>query len=428
MNRSPLPRTGPFRVPDGLVDETVPLPAWSDATTVRAVLDDLCARYEIAGTYAAFEATLPWDAELRARAGLPGNDPAAVRALLDKAAVRDRLRAAGLTGLRSTTLTAALRSDSWDFPGAAVLKPAHGTGSALCFTVSSPAALRAAAGRIRHDGPASPLTRDYVLGGRRPGGTPATDRFVLEQRAEGELLSVESLVHGGTVHTVGLTGRYVLAADRVVEQATVFPYAHPRQAEITAAAHAYHRALGFTHGPTHLEVMVPEDGPVELIDFNPRAAGVAAVPTFSLVFGTPYERLLTDLGCGRAPDTAALRPTGRCAADTWLLPPPGTTRLRDVGFPPEALLPRLLQEPGPLSGRSDQLDTVAMFVLAAGSPAALHRDLLAARRRTTVNGVPLGDNPNNHLIAPAHLAPAAPAHGRGAPPEPAAPATEGALA
>ncbi|MFP1628816.1 ATP-grasp domain-containing protein [Streptomyces sp. 5K101] len=394
VGQNPLPRQGPFAVPDGVVDELIPLASWSDADTVRAVLDDLYERYEIAGTYAAFEAALPYDAELRARAGLPTSGADALRAALDKGEARDRLRADGLSRLRSTTLAGALLWDTWGFDGPAILKPAHGTGSAMCFTVGSLEELRAAAAEIERTPLAAGMTRDYVLSGG----------FVLEQKARGELLSVESLVHEGEVKVVGLLGRYLLADDPVVEQAAVFPYQHPRYAEIAEAAVAFHRCLGITHGPTHLEVMVPDDGPVELIDFNLRVAGAGAVLLFGLVLGTPYEELLTDLGCGTAPDLDALSPTRGWAAECLTLPRPGTTELRDLAVPEIARFVRPTKEPGQrLTGRSDQLDSVVMFVVTAASPEELHEALLDARRRTVVNGEPLGDNPNNRLIAPQHL-------------------------
>ncbi|NUL34955.1 ATP-grasp domain-containing protein, partial [Streptomyces lunaelactis] len=148
--------------------------------------------------------------------------------------------------------------------GGAVLKPANGTGSSLCFRVSSLATLHEAAARARAAAVVNPLMKDYIVG---------HGEFVLEQEAAGELLSVESLADRGEVHVLGLTGRYVLASDPVVEMGLQFPYHHPRSAEIIEKAKAIHRALGITHGPTQIEVMVPVTGPIELIDFNVRSAG-----------------------------------------------------------------------------------------------------------------------------------------------------------
>jgi hypothetical protein len=142
--------------------------------------------------------------------------------------------------------------------------------------------------------------------------------------------------------------------------------------------------------------MVPEEGPVELIDFNPRFAGFASLVSFREVFGMPFEAVLTDVACGREPDLSFVRGHTRFAAEMVILPPPGVTELREVVFPPGAIAARLTKAPGqPLTGRADQLDAVGMFIVTGDTASEAHTKALAARRRTVVNGEPLGDNPNN---------------------------------
>jgi len=242
----------------------------------------------------------------------------------------------------------------------------------------------------------NPLMREYIL---------ANGQFVLEERAEGELLSVESLVNRGEVHVVGFISRYMLVKDPVVEQGFTFPYRHPRLAEIKAAVKAIHASLGFHHGPTHVEVMVPEEGPIELIDFNPRYAGVDAAVVHSHAWGVSFPSLLTDLACGVEPDLSFLRGPHRYAANSLVLPPPGATELRELVFPPEVVFGRLMKEIGqPLTGRSDQLDAVASFVIEADTAQEIHHKLLDVRRRITFNGEPLGDNENNVVTYSRYLA------------------------
>lgn len=396
LNHDPLRASGPFTVPPGVVDEVVPVASWADTTAVEEQLDGLARGHEIAGTYAVFEGALVAEASLRARAGLPTTAPSAVRRVLDKGRVRAKLYEEGLTALRSVPLEQALRWERWEFGGPAVLKPANGTGSALCFTVGDLPELHRAAGRTRAADVVNPLMKEYIL---------AHGGFVLEERAEGELLSVESLVHRGQVHSVGLTGRYVLASDPVVEQGLFFPYQHPRAAGITAVAEALHKSLEIEHGATHLEVMVAGDGTVELIDFNARFAGFASAVSFGEVFGVPFGRVLTDVACGIAPDMGFLDGGGtRCAAEMVVLPPPGTTVLEEVSFPPDTVVPRPMKEPGQrLTGRADQLDAVGMFIVVDENAAATHERALRARRRTVVNGRELGDNPNNAVIHPPYV-------------------------
>jgi hypothetical protein len=387
--------SGPFGAEADLVDEYVHIASWGDSEAVGAAVDSVVERYDIVGTYSAFEATLPYDAALRERVGLPNNGAGNVPRVLDKAAVRRRLFAEGLSFLRSATLTEARQWSTWPFAGSAILKPANGTGSALCFRVADLEELRAAAEQVDRAAVVNPLMRQYIL-----------DRgeFVLEELAEGELLSVESLVNRGTVHTIGIQARYVLASDPVVEMGFLFPYHHPRSAEIFEKAQEFHRIMGIVHGPTQIEVMVPDEGPIELIDFNIRSSGSASIVTFGQALGTRHEVALADLACGVDPDLSFLdRPT-RFAAQMFLLPPPGAVEFHELEFPAGTVFHRPTRQRGDqLSGRADQLDVVGGFTMSADSAAELHRGALRARREAVFNGVPLGDNPNNILAFSDHL-------------------------
>lgn len=390
LNHNALCDSGPFTVPEGLVDERVTVATWSDTAVVEPLLKDLAERYEVVGTHSMFEPTLPHQAALRELAGLPTTTPAVLTDILDKAHVRTRLYEAGLTRLRSATLEEALEWDEWRFAGAAVLKPSNGTGSALCFEVSSMGELRAAADSAQSVDVVNPLMRDYI---RAHGG------FVLEEKAEGELLSVESMVHRGEVGFVTLTGRYVLAADPVVEQGMQTPYHHPYQEQLVEASRAVHECLGFHHGGTHLEFMVADDGTAELIDFNPRPAGFASPVSISEAYGIDYADVFVDIGCGQRPDLGFTGRPPRYAVEMVVLPPPGETEFRTIEFPEGCVVPRPTKSPGDkLSGRADQLDAVGMFIVTGATPAEAHRRGLEARREVLVNGRRLGDNPNN-LVA-----------------------------
>jgi biotin carboxylase len=390
LNHDPLRDSGPFAVPSGLVDELSYVGSWADEAAVGALIREVTARYDVAGTFAMFEGALTAEAALRERAGLPATSVTNTVRVLDKARVRRKLYAEGLSALRSTSLAQALRWDSWRFDGPAVLKPANGTGSALCFTVRSMAELRAAAARARAADVINPLMKEYIL---------AHGGFVLEEKADGELLSVESVLCRGDFHCVGLTGRYVLARDPVVEQGLFFPYHHPRKAEIIARARELHQSLEIRHGATHLEMMVSGDGPIELIDFNARFAGFASVVSFGEAFGIRFEAVLTDVACGTEPDLSFLSADTRFAAEMVVLPPPYLTEFREIAFPPDAIAGRAMKPAGQrLTGRADQLDAVGMFIITGDTAAQAHARALEARRQTLVNGEPLGDNPNNTVL------------------------------
>ncbi|MFI8514061.1 acetyl-CoA carboxylase biotin carboxylase subunit family protein [Streptomyces sp. NPDC085460] len=395
LNHNPLCATGPFAVEEGLVDEVVTLASWSDPAALDRVLKDVASRYEVVGTHSMFEPTLPHQAALRQLAGLPTTDPDTLTGILDKTRVRRTLYDAGLSALRGVPLEEALDWDGWRFAGPAVLKPANGTGSALCFEVASMAELREAAARVRTADVVNPLMRAYI---RAHGG------FVLEEKAAGELLSVESVVHRGEVGFVTLTGRYVLASDPVVEQGMQTPYHHPHLERIVAASRAVHTCLGFHHGGTHLEFMVAEDGTPELIDFNPRPAGFASPVSIGEAYGLDYAEVLVDVGCGVAPDLGFTARPPRYAVEMVVLPPPGATEFRTIEFPEGALAARATKAPGErLSGRADQLDAVGMFIVTAATAPEAHRLGLAARREVVVNGVRLGDNPHNLVAFSEHI-------------------------
>jgi hypothetical protein len=393
LNHDPLRTSGPFAVRDGIIDEYVPVAGWSDQDTVRRLVRDVERGNDVVGVHAAFEPTQRYAIELRDRLGLPHNTVEDTLHVLDKAWVRRRLHAEGLTRLGHTTLSEALTWDTWRFDGPAVLKPANGTASVLCFVVGSLEELRAAAETVRTAKIPNELMHDYVT---------AHGEFVLEERAQGELLSVESLVHAGRIQHVGLTGRYLLAADPVAEQGLFFPYAHPRQEEIVEACARFHQTLNVVDGATHIEVMVPDSGPIELIDFNLRFAGIGAIALASDAFGVPFGRYLADLACGEEPELAQLGPPLRHAVDMAVMPPAGVIEFRDLTFAPGTTRHRVNKKVGgPLSGRTNQIDSVAWFAVTGTTAGEAHRKALTARAETVFNGAPVGDQPP--LICPRHL-------------------------
>jgi biotin carboxylase len=393
LNHDPPRASGAFAVPDGLIDEYIRVPSWSDTAAVHSLVRDVERGQHIAGVHASFEMTQPYAAQLRARLGLPHNRVEDTLRVLDKARVRRRLRADGLSRLGQATLTEALTWDKWPFSGKAVLKPAHGTASLLCSIVGSVQELRAAAAAARSTIIPNALLHTYVT---------SLGEFVLEELAAGELLSVESLLSRGRLLPVGLTGRYLLASDPVVEQGLLFPYAHPRAADILDACARFHRSLNITDGATHVEVMVPDSGPIELIDFNPRFAGLGAIALVSEAYGVPFARYLVDLACGLEPRLTPLAEPRRYAIDMAVMPPPGVTEFSDLTFAPGTKTHRLTKQPGDrLSGGNAQIDSIAWFAVSGASAAQAHHAAMAARAATIFNGVPVGDDPP--LIPARHI-------------------------
>lgn len=393
LNHDPLRTSGPFAVREGVIDQRLHVESWSDEDAVRSLVREVEKDNDIVGVHASFEPTQRYAIELRERLGLPYNTVEDTLHVLDKGWVRRRLHAEGLTRLGHATLSEALTWDTWPFEGRAILKPANGTASVLCFMVGSVEELRRAAETARAATIPNALMHDYVM---------ARGDFVVEELAQGELLSVESLVSRGKIQHVGLTGRYVLAADPVVEQGLFFPYPHPRAAEIVDTVARFHQSLNVVEGATHIEVMVPDTGPIELIDFNLRFAGIGAIALASDAFGVPFGRYLADLACGQEPELPPVDRPQRYAVDVAVMPPAGVTEFRDLTFAPGTTRHRVNKKVGgTLSGGNNQIDSVAWFAVTGATAAEAHRNALEARAATIFNGEPLGDNPP--LICARHL-------------------------
>jgi biotin carboxylase len=393
LGHDPLRTSGPFAVREGVIDEYLHIESWSDEDTVRRLVREVERGNDIVGVHASFEPTQRYAIELRGRLGLPHNTVEDTLHVLDKGWVRRRLAAEGLTRLRHTTLREALTWNTWQFDGPAVLKPANGTASVLCFIVGSLDELHRAAATAQNATIPNALMHDYVM---------AHGEFVLEELAEGELLSVESLVSRGRIQHVGLTGRYLLANDPVVEQGLFFPYPHPRAPEIIDTVARFHRSLNIVEGATHIEVMVPDSGPIELIDCNLRFAGIGAIALASDAFGVPFGRCLADLACGEEPELPPVDRPRRYAVDVAVMPPAGVTEFHDITFAPGTTRHRVNKKiGGTLSGRNNQIDSVAWFAVTGTTAAEAHRNALNARAATILNGAPLGDDPP--LICARHL-------------------------
>ena len=199
-------------------------------------------------------------------AGLPFHHPAVVTALTDKFAQRAALRAAGVDATRCAAVDSAA-----DLPAAlaevglpAVVKPRRG-GAASRDT------------HLLRDAAQAAELAGELLDGQRGDG------FVVEELLRGdpaaagegwgEHVSVESIVVGGQVHPVGVTGKFPLARPfRETGQFTPCTLAPELAAEVQRLAARAVRALGVRHGATHTEIKLTPAGP-RVIEVNGRLGG-----------------------------------------------------------------------------------------------------------------------------------------------------------
>jgi biotin carboxylase len=391
----PMPAAGPYAGSRTSMAQTHLVDSWEDIEACFAQVLKVCDGRPVAGTYAAQELTLELDARVQEHFGLPGKGSAAVRELLNKVNVRRRLTDAGLTKLRYFEQAEAvqlLALGTWPVgDGALFFKPVHGAASAFVKRCRDLDEVRAAIAEWRSfDKRSLPVLGAYL---DSEGG-----EFFLEEEATGELMSVEGYVHNGRYHCLGLCSRAVLERDVAVEMGITFPYEHPRYDDIVHAVARIHEALGVTYGPTHTEIIVPTDGEIELVELNLRFTGADALSAMNAAYGAKFEDQLVALAVGDAPNPP---PRRRFASLHFVLPPVGLTRLESFELPSDVELPfvKIIKPPGSdITSTDRQIDWIAAFIVCGDTCEEAFERALDVRRRTLVNGEPLGGNPNNVVI------------------------------
>lgn len=226
-------------------------------------------------------------ADLAAGLGLPGPEPAAVRLVRDKAAVRALLHDRGLSRLPARTLTgedpaadAATVLDAIGLP--AVLKDSAGTSSRGVWLVRDEAALRAA------------LTA--------AAGTPLRGGLFAEPLAAGPLYSAETLSWGGRTRLLGVCSRLVSPEPAVREEAASFPVAlpGPEAAGVEEWIGRLLAAVGHEAGFAHVEFVLTERGP-ELVEINRRIGGALVGEALCRRLAVNVYDALIDTTLGRRP-------------------------------------------------------------------------------------------------------------------------------
>lgn len=390
----PLATWGPYAGARHNIALAVPIPTWDDMDACFQQVLDVCAGHEMAGSYAALELLLEFDSRVQERLGLPGKKPDEVVRLLDKVQVRRRLAEHGLTQLRSFEESEFDTLREWPVGDRGLfLKPVHGAGSVFVTRCRNLDEVHAAFAEWKAaDKAAIPILGPYM--DSHGGGV------FLEEEAVGELMSVEGFVHGGEYHFVGITSRTMLARDPSIEMGWSMAYRHPRQDDIVRTVRQFHDALEISHGLTHMEVIVPDEGPVELVEANLRLIGMDCIMAMNLAYGLLFEDMIVELFVGEMPVMPTAAPRFTCLHN--LLPPYGLRRLESVELADVDALPfhKLVIPFGTdLASTDRQIDYIASFAVCGDS----YEDALARavdiRRRTLVNGTPLGDDPNNVVIA-----------------------------
>ncbi len=311
----------------------------ADVQAMIAAAKDLQAGEHIAGVLCWDEARIVHATELAAALGLPG-EPGAVARCRDKHLTRQALAAAGVAQPRSqrvdTLPDALVTAGRFGYP--VIIKP---TDLALSRGVVKVDTAEQLAGAF-----------DYVSGLKHGGIVGWRPTILLEEFAEGYEISVDTAVRDGEILPLCLArkeigfppycievGHYVHADDPLLDDPVLIRLLHDT-----------HRALGFTDGVTHTEIMMTTDGP-KVIEVNGRLGG-DMIPYLGLrATGVDTGLAAAAVACDRVPQIT--RSEKLVAAVRFFYVSEVDTRIDSIGFefggaPRPAALDMLavLAEPG----------------------------------------------------------------------------------
>ncbi|MEE1929933.1 ATP-grasp domain-containing protein [Streptomyces sp. TRM 70351] len=299
------------RLPDGALDVVR-----VDTFDVDAAARELEHLPGLRGLIGSTDTWLLAGAELTARLGLPGLERPVLELMKDKARVRDRLWAAGLSRGRSLPLPAApddaeaagllrLLAEETGFP--AVVKDSAGTGSQNVWLVRDAQEARAA---LRE------------AAGRRVAGQLFAEPF-----SPGPVYSAETLSWRGETRLLGVSSRLMSAEPLFREEITAFPVAFPEPVLTGLATWLGDvlAALGYTDRFAHVEFVLTRRGP-EIVEVNPRIGGALVAEGMCRALGYNVQRAVLETALGRRPDLMdATLPGGPAVAFVLAYPErPGT--------------------------------------------------------------------------------------------------------
>ena len=292
-----------------------------DSADVQAMITaakDLQATQHIAGVLCWDEARIVQATEVAAALGLPG-EPGAVSRCRDKHLTRQALSAAGVAQPQST------RVDT--LPDALVV-----AGRIGYPVIIKPTDLALSLGVVKVD-TAEQLAAafDYVTELRHGGLPNWRATILLEEFMSGYEISVDTAVHRGEIFPLCLARKEIGFSPYCVE---VGHYVHAddplwHDPVLIRLLHDTHRALGFTDGLTHTEIMVTEAGP-KIIEVNARLGG-DMIPYLGLrATGVDTGLAAAAVACGRIPQVS--RSENLVAAVRFFYPEEPETEIKSLRF------------------------------------------------------------------------------------------------
>ncbi|QQC87203.1 ATP-grasp domain-containing protein [Streptomyces alfalfae] len=223
-------------------------------------------------------------AELSERLDLPGLDPAVLRLTRDKAAVRDRLHAAGLT-----------RGRAMDVAG-------HGAEEMLLKEVGLPAVLKDTAGTGSQNVWLARDEPELVAALEEAAGRELKGRLFAEPYFSGPVYSAETLTWAGRTRLLGVSSRLMSPEPYFREEITAFPVAFPeaRRAMLERWLGEVLAAIGYTDRFAHVEFVLTTDGP-EVVEINPRIGGALVGEGMCRALGVNVYEAMIETALGLRP-------------------------------------------------------------------------------------------------------------------------------
>ncbi|WP_331726310.1 ATP-grasp domain-containing protein [Streptomyces sp. NBC_00470] len=278
----------------------------SRTAAVAAAADALAGRQHIGGIVTYDEFQLLTTAKIAEHLALLANSPAAVRACRDKATSRERLAAADVPSADFTwveSLQEAVRAaDRMGFP--VVLKPSSSAGSMGVTRADSVRDL-ARAWDVAIDGAAHQGFEGHSGG------------VLVEEYLDGPEISVETLTDQGITTPIAVTRKSLGYAPYFLETGHTVTGADPLLPAVAPTAAAALRALGITHGISHVEMRLTPSGP-RIIEVNARLGGDRIGQLVHHATGIDLAGAAADLAMGHHP---TLNPTRASTAAIGMLYP-----------------------------------------------------------------------------------------------------------
>ena len=138
----------------------------------------------------------------------------------------------------------------------------------------------------------------------------AVSGFLVEELVAGDEVTLEGFVHEGEVTVIGVTDSVKYPGTNSFERFE-YPSALPaaRLEELSELAKVLVPAHGLDACFFNIEFFVPESGPVQIVELNPRIASQFS-PLVEAVHGRPTYDVLFALACGEDPRWDASAPRG----------------------------------------------------------------------------------------------------------------------